>query len=165
MLTASWAQRCFPCWHIEFVNRQPAKTAPFLFSFLFTRLAPVYRAITLPGKLILITAATSGVAVFAAERAIYHFNRPFLGPSEAKEAKSLTDFALDHRFELVGGLSTAGILGAVLYVARDRNKTASEKFMSIRLFSQAAALMTLLGAVGAGALAAQRKHLRDKENK
>lgn len=130
-------------------------------------LAPVYRSITLPGKLILVTAATSGAAVFAAERAVYHFNRPFLGDihheKTVSEAKSLTDFALDHRFEIVGGLSAAGVLGAVLYVARDRNKTPSEKFMSIRLFSQAAALMTLLGAVGAGALAAQRKHLRARE--
>lgn len=129
--------------------------------------APVYRTITLPGKLILITAATSGVAVFAAERAVYHFNRPYLGEQQQQQAsqKSLTDLALEHRFELVGGLSAAGILGAVLYVARDRNKTASEKFMSIRLFSQAAALMTLLGAVGAGALAAQRKHMQERERK
>ncbi len=86
-------------------------------------------------------------------------------PPADKQPQSLTDFALDHRFEIVGGLSTAGVLGAVLYVSRDRNKTASEKFMSIRLFSQAAALMALLGAVGAGALAAQRKHLRDTEKK
>ena len=75
----------------------------------------------------------------------------------------MTAFALKHRFEIVGGLSTAGVLGAILYVARDRNKTPSEKFMSIRLFSQAAALMALLGAVGAGALAAQRKHMLEEE--
>lgn len=35
--------------------------------------------------------------------------------------------------------------------------------MSIRLFSQAGALMALLGAVGAGALAAQRKHMEEQE--
>jgi hypothetical protein len=50
-----------------------------------------------------------------------------------------------------------------LFVARDRVKTPSEKFMSIRLFSQAAALMALLGAVGAAALAAQNKHMKDEE--
>ncbi len=123
--------------------------------------APVYRTITLPGKLILVTVATTGTAVFAAERAVYHFNRPFLGDEAPVPAtsQSIAEFALNHRFEIVGGLSSAGILGAILYVARDRNKTASEKFMSIRLFSQAAALMTLLGAVGAGALAAQRKQM------
>ena len=116
--------------------------------------------------------ATTGTAVFAAERAVYHFNRPFLGgeissqpPLKLSNSESLTNFALNHRFEIVGGLSTAGILGAILYVARDKNKTASEKFMSIRLFSQAAALMTLLGAVGAGALAAQRKHMQIEEEK
>ena len=76
----------------------------------------------------------------------------------------MTNFALNHRFEIVGGLSSAGILGAILYVARDSNKTPSEKFMSIRLFSQAGALMALLGAVGAGALAAQRKHMEEEEN-
>lgn len=75
----------------------------------------------------------------------------------------MANFALNHRFEIVGGLSTAGVLGAILYVARDRNKTSSEKFMSIRLFSQAAALMALLGAVGAGAIAAQRKHMLEDE--
>lgn len=112
--------------------------------------------------------ATCGTGVFAAERAVYHFNRPFLGDEVQKEAqpfntKSITNFALNHRFEIVGGLSMAGILGAVLYVARDRNKTPSEKFMSIRLFSQAGALMALLGAVGAGALAAQRKHMEEEE--
>lgn len=143
--------------------------------------APVYRTITLPGKMILVTVATVGTAVFAAERAVYHFNRPFLGgygyghdqPQGAVDTsgpntltkESLTAFALNHRFELVGGLSSAGILGAILYVARDRNKTPSEKFMSIRLFSQAAALMALLGAVGAGALAAQRKHMLEEEGK
>lgn len=119
------------------------------------------------------TVATTGTAVFAAERAVYHFNRPFLGEEQQRtdkqaaegplSAESTTAFALKHRFEIVGGLSTAGILGAVLYVARDRNKTPSEKFMSIRLFSQAAALMALLGAVGAGALAAQRKHMLEEE--
>jgi hypothetical protein len=118
--------------------------------------------------LILVTVATCGTGVFAAERAVYHFNRPFLGEETLKEAhpfssQSMTNFALNHRFEIVGGLSTAGILGAILYVARDRNKTPSEKFMSIRLFSQAGALMALLGAVGAGALAAQRKHMEDEE--
>jgi hypothetical protein len=118
--------------------------------------------------LILVTVATCGTGVFAAERAVYHFNRPFLGEETPKEARSLssqsmTNFALNHRFEIVGGLSAAGILGAILYVARDRNKTPSEKFMSIRLFSQAGALMALLGAVGAGALAAQRKHMEDEE--
>ena len=131
-------------------------------------LAPVYRTINLPGKFILITVATSGTAVFAAERAVYHFNRPFLSEESQSEARpfstqSMTSFALNHRFEIVGGLSSAGILGAILYVARDRNKTPSEKFMSIRLFSQAAALMALLGAVGAGALAAQRKHMEEEE--
>lgn len=126
----------------------------------------MYRSITFPGKLILVTAATAGVAVFAAERAVYHFNRPFLGEiNKPASERSLTDKALDHRFEIVGGLSAAGILGAVLFVARDKNKTASEKFMSIRLFSQAAALMTLLGAVGAGALAAQRKHLEQEKRR
>lgn len=113
------------------------------------------------------TVASAGMAVFAAERAVYHFNRPFLGDettgtsraAEETSSQKLSNFALNHRFEIVGGLSSAGILGAILYVARDRNKTASEKFMSIRLFSQAAALMTLLGAVGAGALAAQRKQM------
>jgi len=130
-------------------------------------LAPVYRSITLPGKLILVTVATCGTGVFAAERAIYQFNRPFLGDADdgnkISSAQSFSNFALNHRFELVGGLSTAGILGAILYVARDRNKTPSEKFMSIRLFSQAAALMALLGAVGAGALVAQKK--QNKRNK
>ena len=117
----------------------------------------------------MVTVATAGTAVFAAERAVYHFNRPFLGdePSESPHTKinsdSMANFALNHRFEIVGGLSTAGILGAILYVARDRNKTSSEKFMSIRLFSQAAALMALLGAVGAGAIAAQRKHMLEEE--
>ena len=116
----------------------------------------------------MITVASAGTAVFAAERAVYHFNRPFLGdqtyhPSKPLSTESLTNFALNHRFEIVGGLSSAGILGAILYVARDRNKTASEKFMSIRLFSQAGALMALLGAVGAGALAAQRKHMEKEE--
>lgn len=109
----------------------------------------------------MVTVATAGTAVFAAERAVYHFNRPFLGDQEPEPSttNTLTNFALNHRFEIVGGLSSAGILGAILYVARDKNKTASEKFMSIRLFSQAAALMTLLGAVGAGALVAQRKQM------
>lgn len=131
-------------------------------------LASMYRNITLPGKLILVTVATCGSAVFAAERAVYHFNRPFLGGQTPVKSfsdinkENLTNFALDHRFEIVGGISSAGILGAILYVARDRNKTASEKFMSIRLFSQAAALMTLLGAVGAGALLAQRKHMEEE---
>lgn len=138
------------------------------FSLLANRYSPVYRSITLPGKLILVTVATCGTGVFAAERAVYHFNRPFLGEEAPKEmvpfnTQSITSFALKHRFEIVGGLSTAGILGAILYVARDRNKTASEKFMSIRLFSQAAGLMALLGAVGAGALAAQRKHMEEEE--
>lgn len=119
--------------------------------------------------MILVTVATSGTGVFAAERAIYHFNRPFLAepaslsPKGAFSSQQVTNFALNHRFEIVGGLSTAGILGAILYVARDRNKTPSEKFMSIRLFSQAAALMALLGAVGAGALAAQKKHMESEE--
>lgn len=114
--------------------------------------------------------ATAGTVVFAAERAVYHFNRPFLGEQEEnvsrpqqRSVESFTNFALNHRFEIVGGLSTASILGAVLYVARDKNKTPSEKFMSIRLFSQAAALMTLLGAVGAGALVAQKKHMEKEE--
>lgn len=131
----------------------------------------MYRTITLPGKLILVTVATTGTAVFAAERAVYHFNRPFLAQDEQEQQKSsskmdkesITSFALNHRFEIVGGLSTAGVLGAILFVARDRNKTPSEKFMSIRLFSQAAALMALLGAVGAGALAAQRKHMLEEK--
>ena len=110
----------------------------------------------------MVTIATAGTAVFAAERAVYHFNRPFLGGEKPQQlgkrfsSESMTAFTLNHRFEIVGGLSTAGVLGAILYVSRDRNKTASEKFMSIRLFSQAAALMALLGAVGAGALAAQK---------
>lgn len=128
----------------------------------------MYRTITLPGKLILVTAATSFLAVFSAERAIYHFNRPFLADqaTAAIVPKSMSSFVLGHRFEIVGGLSAAGILGSILYVSRDRNKTPSEKFMSIRLFSQAAALMTLLGMVGVGALAAQRKHLdEEKERK
>ena len=134
-------------------------------------IAPVYRNITLPGKLILVTVASAGTAVFAAERAVYYFNRPFLEEENEEEVagkkgpsvETISAFALQHRFELVGGLSTAGVLGALLYVARDRNKTPSEKFMSIRLFSQAAALMALLGAVGAGALAAQKKHMEEDE--
>ena len=109
--------------------------------------------------------ATSGTAVFAAERAVYHFNRPFLAesPSLSSKTQSLSTFALNHRVEIVGGISSAGIVGAILYVARDRNKTPSEKFMSIRLFSQAVALMAVLGAVGAGALAAQKKHMEKEE--
>ena len=139
----------------------------FHYPVIFFTKAPVYRNITLPGKLILVTVASAGTAVFAAERAVYYFNRPFLGEDTYGERSSSTDnmasFALKHRFELVGGISTAGVLGAILYVARDRNKTPSEKFMSIRLFSQAAALMALLGAVGAGALAAQKKHMEENE--
>lgn len=114
--------------------------------------------------------ATCGSGVFAAERAVYHFNRPFLEDETPQldkpfSSQSLTSFALNHRFEIVGGLSTAGILGAIFYVARDKNKTPSEKFMSIRLFSQGAALMALLGAVGAGALAAQRKQMLEEDRK
>lgn len=116
--------------------------------------------------------ATAGVGVFAAERAVYHFNRPFLEDETSTsqspksfDTQNLSAFAMNHCFELVGGLSTAGILGAVLYVARDKNKTPSEKFMSIRLFSQAAALMALLGAVGAGALAAHRKQMLEEDKK
>ena len=106
-------------------------------------------------------AATIGIGCFAAERAIYHFNRPFIQPRTYRDA---TDFALEHRFELVGGVAASAVLGSVLYVARDPYKTASEKFMSVRLFSQAAGLMALLGAVGAGALYAQRKrHLEAEE--
>jgi hypothetical protein len=135
--------------------------------------ASVYRTVGLPGKLIIVTAATCGAAVFSAERAVYYFNRPFLEEVETEKLKAsralpiatrVADFALAHRFEIVGGLSVSSVLGAVLYVARDRNKTASEKFMSIRLFSHAAALMALLGAVGAGAMAAQKKHL-EREKK
>lgn len=140
-----------------------------LFSLLAQRCSPVYRSIGLSGKLILVTAATVGASVFAAERSIYYFNRPFLAepvaPATGAKAFDWAAFALEHRFEIVGGLSGSGVLGAILYVARDRNKTPSEKFMSIRLFSQAAALMTLLGAVGAAALMAQKKHLEQDREK
>ena len=123
------------------------------------RLSPGYRQLTIQGKVFLVTAVTAGCVMVGAEHAIYHYNRPFLAGVAGVGGDGQAESSLfKHRFEIAGGAMAAAVAGSLLYFAGNQKRTGAEKFMSIRLFSHAFGLASLLGLVAVASVSSQRKH-------
>lgn len=118
-------------------------------SFLAHRLWPLYRAMSLPGKVMLISMATAGYAGFRGEHSLYKAARGY--PLSTLEKKAPLDWGAcieKHRLEITGGTVASALGASWLYFRHNGHRTSSQKFMSIRLFTQGLVLCTVLGMVG-----------------
>lgn len=127
-------------------------------SLLAHRFWPLYRAMSLPGKSMLVSMATAGYAGFRGEHSLYKSVRGYpLGSdtqpiTKQRKAKDWPDWIEMHRLEITSGTVASALGASWLYFRHNADRTSSQKFMSIRLFTQGLVLCTVLGIVGLTAL-------------
>jgi hypothetical protein len=127
---------------------------------------PLYRSITLPGKVMWISVATLATAIITSEHAIYYFNRPQLFVQttvQGRASKSLTlrEWTLKHSREII--LATLGttLIGGILVGNRNKYLSGTSIFMNARLGAQGLGLGMACLAVAAGTAKGKKKTKED----
>jgi hypothetical protein len=129
-------------------------------SLLANRYWPLYRNMTLPGKVMLISIATAGYAGFRGEHSLYLSSRTLAHPAMLAESRTHPELISimrkeagtlglikRHRVEIIGGVIVAALAASLWHFKENRNRTGAQKFMGIRLFTQGLVIGSALGIV------------------
>ena len=126
-------------------------------AFLGHRFWPLFRSVSIPGKFMLISMATAGYAGFRGEHSLYRATRGLQASSTSSNGNahmatgnggSWSTWLNKRRVEVTAGTMACGLGACWLYFRQNQDRTAAQKFMSMRLFTQGLVLCTVLGIVG-----------------
>jgi hypothetical protein len=148
-------------------------------SWLANRYWPLYRNMTLQGKIMLISMATVGYAGFRGEHSLYLSSRTITHPAMLAESKvhpelfsikskydgGIAGFVNRYRMEIISGVLISGLAASFWHFRENRNRTGAQKFMGIRLFTQGLVIGSALGIVAISQLLPSHSKDENEVNK
>ena len=121
---------------------------------------PLYRSMTLPGKVMLVAMATAGYAAFSGENSLYLSSRGVVQSIEKPHTEE--SFVERRRTEIVGGIVASALAASYWYFKNNSNRDVPQKIMSVRLFTQGVAIVSALSLIAISKFYEKKKDQDDK---